>query len=71
MTAIMVRVTGMPRKGKASLQGLVVCGRSAGAWACAIPGPVPTTRFISVGPTSNSTADRVARRSGRSRSMPL
>jgi hypothetical protein len=67
MTAIMVRVTGMPRKGKA----LVVCGRSAGAWACAIPGPVATTRFISVGPTSNSTADRVARRSGRSRSMPL
>jgi hypothetical protein len=39
MTAIMVRVTGMPRKGKASLQGLVVCGRSAGAWLALFRAP--------------------------------
>jgi DNA invertase Pin-like site-specific DNA recombinase len=54
---------GVPRKGNALLQGIVVCGRCGRHMYLGTPGRMATIPSITVRPTSNGTVGGVARRS--------
>src|SRR5512135_955014 len=61
---------GLPRKGRALLQGIAVCGRCGRRMSLGYSGPMGIARCTGVPPTRCSVAGRAARRCARFRLMP-